>query len=76
MMAQIARIGMTTERMPTERPVMMTVAGPVSPESAISRTGWLEVKYSVTSPMMMPPIAPATTAHQTLALTPTRLVMT
>lgn len=31
--------GMATERRPTERPAIMTVATPVSPCAAMSRTG-------------------------------------
>ena len=76
MMAQMVSSGIATDRMPTERPEMITVAGPVSPERAISRTGRLEVKYSVTSPITMPPIAPATTAHHTRQSTPIMSVMT
>ena len=76
MIAQMVSMGIATERMPTERPVMMTVAGPVSPARAISRTGRLEVKYSVTSPITMPPTAPAITAHQTRQSTPIISVMT
>ena len=67
---------MATERMPMAKPVMINVAAPVSPASAISRTGFDAVKYSVTRPMRMPPTAPETTAHHTLACTPTMPVMT
>ena len=35
MIAQMVSIGITTDCMPTARPVIMTVAGPVSPDSAI-----------------------------------------
>ena len=34
------RIGRTTDCMPTESPVIMTVAGPVSPDLAIFSTGF------------------------------------
>ena len=76
MIAQMVSRGIATERMPTERPEMMTVAGPVSPARAISCTGRPDVKYSVTNPITMPPIAPATTAHQTRQSTPIISVMT
>ena len=76
MIAQMVSIGIATERMPTERPAMITVAGPVSPARAISRTGRPDVKYSVTSPMTMPPTAPETTAHQTFPSTPIISVIT
>src|SRR5690625_7845342 len=50
-MMQMETTGMTTERMPVESPAMMTVAEPVSPALAISRTGLPAVKYSVDRPM-------------------------
>ena len=34
------RIGRTTDCIPTESPVIMTVAGPVSPDLAIFSTGF------------------------------------
>jgi hypothetical protein len=33
-------IGITTDSIPTARPEIITVAGPVSPDSAISLTGF------------------------------------
>ena len=36
-------IGITTDCIPTASPVIMTVAGPVSPDLAISSTGLLPV---------------------------------
>ena len=39
MIAQITRSGPTTDCMPTDKPVIMTVAGPVLPDSAMLTTG-------------------------------------
>ncbi len=39
MMAQIVTTGMSTDSIPTARPVIMTVAGPVSPALAMFRIG-------------------------------------
>ena len=39
MMAQIVSTGTTTEYIPVARPVIITVAGPVSPALAMWRTG-------------------------------------
>ena len=39
MIAQMVRMGITTDCMPIARPVIMTVAVPVSPDLAIRRTG-------------------------------------
>jgi hypothetical protein len=39
MIAARNRIGSTTDCMPTARPVIITVAGPVSPDWAIFSTG-------------------------------------
>ena len=43
MIPQMASSGMTTDCMPTARPVIMTVAGPVSPDSAMRTIGFDEV---------------------------------
>ena len=39
MIAQMTRSGPTTDCIPTDRPVIITVAGPVLPDSAILTTG-------------------------------------
>ena len=39
MIEAMARIGTTTDCIPVARPEIMTVAGPVSPDSAMTRTG-------------------------------------
>eukprot|EP00966_Prymnesium_polylepis_P251658 5818034-Prymnesium_polylepis.1 len=56
-------VGGTHEIMPTPRPWITTVAGPVMPRSLIEMTGPKsnDVKYSVNLPMMMPASRP--TAH-------------
>src|SRR5690625_4638900 len=71
---QMEITGMTTERMPVESPAMMTVAEPVSPALAISRTGLPAVKYSVDRPMEMPPSAPIRTAYHTPVSMPVYLM--
>jgi hypothetical protein len=58
--------GTTVESMPTPRPEMITVAGPVVALLAMSLVGLnsCEVKYSVALPMTMPVIRPTTMAPQ------------
>ena len=65
-------VGGTHEIMPTPRPWMTTVAGPVMPRSLIEMTGPKsnEVKYSVNLPMMTPARRPMTTQYQMLMLMP------
>ena len=43
MMAQMASKGITTDCMPTAKPVIITVAAPVSPALAMRITGFEEV---------------------------------
>jgi len=43
MEAQISKTGAMVDSMPTARPLIITVAGPVLAFSAISRTGFAEV---------------------------------
>lgn len=65
MLMVMMRMGGTTENMPTARPWIMTVAGPVSVAAAMERTGayaW-EVQYSVVRPMPNPDTSPTTTVR-------------
>ena len=64
MIITMVRIGTTTETIPTDKPLINTVAEPVSADFAISDTGLPAVKYSVTRPMIIPPKAPAMIEYQ------------
>ncbi len=64
MAPQITNSGIATERMPTARPEMMFVAGPVSEASAMVRIGLAAVYHSVARPMMIPASVPTTTAQK------------
>mmetsp|Transcript_21319 Transcript_21319/g.47652 ORF Transcript_21319/g.47652 Transcript_21319/m.47652 type:complete len:312 (-) Transcript_21319:463-1398(-) len=61
---ETARTGQTHESLPTERPWMMTVAGPVLPALAMDLVGAksYEVQYSVHWPMVTPQTMPMTMA--------------
>ncbi len=63
--------------MPTPRPAMITVAGPVLAAAAMLCVGLkeAEVKYSVALPMTMPEIRPMTMDHQMPMGSPSHLTM-
>mmetsp|Transcript_38452 Transcript_38452/g.127335 ORF Transcript_38452/g.127335 Transcript_38452/m.127335 type:complete len:234 (+) Transcript_38452:954-1655(+) len=65
-------VGGTHEIMPTPRPWMTTVAGPVMPRSLMDMTGpkSKEVKYSVTLPIAMPAARPMMTHAKMLVPRP------
>ena len=64
MATAMATTAHTADSMPEEMPESTTVAGPVRPDSAMSRTGlnWLDVKYWVMRLAAWPSTTPATTA--------------
>jgi hypothetical protein len=68
MVATMTRVGGKQEIIPTPRPWMMTVAGPVFPDLEMDLTGAYayEVQYSVRNPIRMPQRSPMSTQPKIL----------